>query len=380
MYWVALKMLTADRTKFIGMAAGVALAALLMAQQPSIACGMLLRTTAQIRDVADVDVWVVNEEMEQVEELKPLPKADLYRVRCVPGVAWAVPLYLGQGRLKLDNGSSQQVILLGLDDPTLVGAPQEMVLGKTADLRLPDAVVMDERGYEYLWPGESMRLGKHFEMNDHRLVLVGVCKASDTYQTFPVLYTRYSLAVHFVPQGRQAMSAVLVGAQVPESSQEVCRRIEEQTGRKAVTRGEFIWLTISYFLRRTGIMANFAFTTGLAFLVGCAILGQTFYTLTLENLPQFGMLKAMGVGNRRLVGMLLFQAFVVGLLGYCPGVGLAALSGEVLPRISRVPFHMPWQVLAGTAGAVASLVVLSCLASLRPVLLLEPAVVFRGSS
>ena len=42
--------------------------------------------------------------------------------------------------------------MLGLDDATLVGAPREMVLGTLADLRIPDAVVMDENGYKYLWP------------------------------------------------------------------------------------------------------------------------------------------------------------------------------------------------------------------------------------
>ena len=215
-------------------------------------------------------------------------------------------------------------------------------------------------------------------MNDRRAVLVGLCRASDAYQTFPILYTRYSQAVGFLPQGRQATSCVLVGVADETPALEVCRRIEERTGRKAVTRGGFIWLTISYFLRRTGVMANFALTTGLGFIVGCSILGQSFYTLTMQSLPQFGILKAMGVSNGRLAGMVLFQAFVVGLLGYCFGLGLAALSGEVPPRVSRVAFFMPWQVPAGTAAAVLILVTLSSLLSLRPVLTLEPAVVFRA--
>ena len=116
----------------------------------------------------------------------------------------------------------------------------------------------------------------------------------------------------------------------------------------------------------------------LGFVVGCAIAGQTFYTFTLENLNQFGSLKAMGVSNRRIVGMVLTQASVVGLIGYCLGVGLAALFGEIMPRVSRLAFYMPWQVLVGTAAAVGLIVVLSSLVSIRKVLLLEPAVVFRG--
>jgi putative ABC transport system permease protein len=174
------------------------------------------------------------------------------------------------------------------------------------------------------------------------------------------------------------MSAVLVQVKPGEDPKVVCQRIEERTGLQALTRQQFIWSTIVYFMRRTGIIINFSITVGLGFIVGCAIAGQTFYTFTLENLNQFGSLKAMGLSNRRIVGIVLFQALVVGLLGYGLGVGLAALFGTFVPQFTRLAFYMPWQVLAITAGAVAVIVTLSSLLSIRKVLVLEPAVVFRG--
>ena len=396
MTWIALKMLTGDRAKYLGIIAGVALAALLIAQQLAILCGVLLTTASIIRDIADVDIWVLDQDDEFIDELRPLPADDVQRVQGVPGVDWAVPFYKGQGRVKLDAGDRrgaglyQQVYLLGLDDATLVGAPREMIAGTLADLRDPDAVVMDEAGFRYLWPKEPIRPGRVFEMNDHRAVIVGVCKASENFQTFPVLYTRYSQAVQFIPQPRNAMSAVFVHPRPGVDPHALCRRIEEQTqtrsdrpgdGRprlKALTRDEFVWLTLSYFMRRTGILLNFSITVSLGFIVGCAVAGQTFYTFTLENLNQFGSLKAMGVSNRRIIGMVLTQAAVVGLIGYGLGVGLAALFGEVVPHFSRLHSYMPWQIPAATAAAVGLIVVLSSLVSIRKVLFLEPAVVFRG--
>jgi putative ABC transport system permease protein len=339
---------------------------------------LLLRTSSTIQDIADVDIFVMDPNVEFIDELKPLTENDLYRVQGVPGVAWAVRFYKGQGRLKLGDGLYQQVIVLGLDDATLVGAPREVVLGSLANLREPDAVMIDEAGYRYLWPDEPLRLGRVLEMNDRRAVIVGICKASDTFQTFPILYTRYHQAVQFIPQERRVMSTVLVQAEEGVDHREVCRRIEERTGRKALTRDQFIWATISYFMRRTGIVINFSITVALGFIVGCAIAGQTFYSFTLENLNQFGSLKAMGLSNPRIVGMVLFQALVVGLLGYCLGVGLAAVFGELVPRFTRLAFYMPWQVLVITAGAVAIIVTLSSLLSVRKVLVLEPAEVFRG--
>ncbi len=77
----------------------------------------------------------------------------------------------------------------------------------------------------------------------------------------------------------------------------------------------------------TGIPINFGITAFLGFLVGTAIAGQTFYNFTLENLRQFGALKAMGATNFRIVSMILLQALIVGLLGYGLGVGLASVFG-----------------------------------------------------
>ncbi len=398
MSWIAIKMLTGDRAKYLGIVAGVTFAALLIAQQASIAIGLLLRTTSHIQDVADVDIWVMDPNVQFIDEFKPLTENDLYRVQGVPGVAWAVRFYKGQGRLKLDVGGDkkkakyQQSVVLGLDDATLVGAPREIILGSLADLRKPDAVLIDENGYRYLWPNEPLAVGRELEMNDHRAVIVGVCKASDTFQTFPIFYCRYHQAIRYVPQERKVMSAILVGAEEGVSKEEVCRRITAQTalkpirlgeparpGLKALTREQFIGSTLMYFVKRTGIVVNFGITVSLGFIVGCAIAGQTFYTFTLENLNQFGSLKAMGVTNLRIVGMVLTQALVVGAIGYGLGVGGAALFGKVMTSSgSRLAFFMPWQVLAGTAAAVVLIVTLSSLLSVYKVLVLEPAVVFRG--
>src|SRR5271165_6215956 len=179
MNWIALKMLTGDRAKYLGIVAGVSFAALLIAQQLSIACGLLLRTTSTIQDIADVDIFVLDPDDQFIDELKPLMESDLYRVRGVPGVAWAVRFYKGQGRLKLDAGRRdgpglyQQAIVLGLDDDTLVGAPRKMLVGSLAALREPDAVIMDVAGFQYLWPDEPLEaaIGKVVEMNDHRAVI-----------------------------------------------------------------------------------------------------------------------------------------------------------------------------------------------------------------
>jgi putative ABC transport system permease protein len=99
----------------------------------------------------------------------------------------------------------------------------------------------------------------------------------------------------------------------------------------------------------------------------------------LENLKHFGSLKAMGVGNFGLLGMILLQGAVVGVLGYAVGVGLAALFFVVTGNMTYLRgFSIPWQVLVGTGAAVLVIVFLATLLSVRRVWVLEPAVVFKG--
>src|SRR5579885_987025 len=98
MTWVALKMLAGNRAKFYGIIFGIAFATMLMTQQASIFVGIMRNTSAQIRDIQGADVWAMDPSVQFIDDITPLSENDLYRVRGVPGVAWAVRLYKGQAR------------------------------------------------------------------------------------------------------------------------------------------------------------------------------------------------------------------------------------------------------------------------------------------
>lgn len=382
MNWVALRMLTGDRAKYLGIIFGVAFAALLMSQQLSIFCGLMRNTTSQIRDIEGGDIWVMDKNVQFVDDVKPMSENKLLRVRGVEGVQWAVRLYKGIARARLADGNFQQMILIGLDDATLVGAPRpdRILHGELGDLRQPNAVFIDEFGWRYLFGDVPFEAGRTLEMNDKRAVIVGQCKCNPTFQTFPILYCTYSQAVQFLPQERKTLTFILAKGNNGVPLEQVCNAIEAQTGLRALTNDQFFWTTINYYMKRTGIPINFGITVMLGFIVGCAIAGQTFYLFTLENLKQWGALKAMGVSNFRLVRMILLQALVVGLIGFGLGIGGAALFGYVFERaVKSTPpaFYFGWQIMGVTAGAVTLIALAASLLSMRRVLFLEAGVVFR---
>lgn len=379
MNFVALRMLTGDKAKYLGLIFAIAMSTFLMSQQVAIFCGLMVRTTSQIKDITDARLWVMDPKTQYVDEVKALTDNDLYRVRGVDGVQWAVPLFKGQPRAKAPDGKFRVVILMGLDDATLVGAPRKMLLGRMEDMRLPDSAIIDEAGFRFFFPGEPLSLGKTVEMNDHVVRIVGICNASPPFTTFPVMFARYSEALGFVGRERNLLSFVLVQPMPGVTEAELSRRIEASTGLRSETREQFSWRTIMYYIRNTGIPVNFGITVIVALVVGTVVSGQTFYIFTIENLKQFGALKAIGVTNWRITGMILLQAMVVGGLGYAIGIGLCATFFEATKnQIHLRGFLLYWQIAGGVGLAVLLIVTLASLMSIRKVLVLEPAVVFRG--
>jgi putative ABC transport system permease protein len=380
MNWLAWRMLTGDRTKYIGIVFGVAFGTVLIAQQLAIFVGLMRRTSSQIIDTSSADVWVMDQRQLNVENIRPMPDGRLYQVRGVAGVEWAVRLSKSMVRVRTSNGNFNQGILVGVDDASFTGAPIQMIQGNYLDLRRPDGVIIDEDGYKKLFPGEPVQLGKTLDMTDRRAVIVGTCKVTPPFQTFPLIYTRYSQALQYTPRQRNALSFILVKASPGQDHTALAVRIAQQTGLKALTWDDFFWMNFNYFMHNTGIPINFGITVSLGFIVGAAIAGQTFYLFTIENLKQFGNLKAMGVTNLRLIDMSLFQAIVVGSMGYGIGIGFSALFFEIMERSGHADMRgmwVPWQVATIAAGAVSVILVVASLLSLRKVLVLEPAMVFR---
>jgi putative ABC transport system permease protein len=378
---VALKMLLGERAKYLALVFGVAFATLLMSQQVSVFIGLMTRTANQVLDVREADIWVMDPRVRYVDEVEPLPDAALGRVRSVDGVEWATPLFKGLAILRTQDGLINQVSLVGVDDETLVGAPRDWLAGDLESLRQPGGIVLDKEGAGLIWPDADplSRVGVEAEINDRRIVVTGIADASPPFITFPIAYVRYSEALRLTPPQRNKMSFVLVRARDGEDHGVLARRISAETGLQALTWDSFAWRSVQYYVTRTGIPVNFGITVLLGFIVGAAVTAQTFYLFVIENLRQFGALKAIGATNRQIAGMVLLQAGVVGFMGYGLGMGGAALFFALVRGGAALEgFFLPWQVLIGTGAVVFLIILFSVLGSLLKVFRVDPAIVFRG--
>jgi len=386
LYSIALKMLMGDRGKYLGIIMGLTFASLLITQQSSIFTGLMTRTYGAITDLSQPDIWVMDPKVQYIDDVKPLQDMELFRIRSIQGVEWAVPLYKGLLKARLEDGNYQICNVFGLDDATLIGGPPYMLRGKLGDLRRQDAIIVNDVGAMRRLakppkvPGgkpEPLKIGDTLEINDHRAVVVGICRVSRTFQSQPVVFTTYTRATTFAPRERKLLSFVLVKAKQGENIQNLTTRIREGTGLAAYTAQDFKDLTYDYFMKNTGIPINFGIAVALGFIIGTAIAGQTFYNFTLENIRYFGTLKAMGATNGILLRMILLQALVVGAVGYGLGVGGASMFGHLLGG-TELSFRLTKDLLIFSGGAICLIIVISALISIRKVMKLEPAIVFKA--
>lgn len=389
MIGLALKMLFGDTAKYLMLVAGLFFATFLIVQQASVFCGLMRWTTATLKNVG-APIFIVEERVEQVNETNPMRDTDVARIRSVSAVRWAMPLYSGIQRVRLEDGSFKTVQLVGIDAASLAGAPARMVEGNLEDLRLPNTVVIDELATVRLSsnprdPKKKIKIGDQFEINDVEARVVGICKAMRSFTGGPYIWTTYERALQYTPTSRKMLTAVIAAPVQGMTSDQAAAEIQRTTGLRAYVNRDFgenpkdfNTATVWWYVKNTGIPISFGTTVVIGFIVGVAIACQTFYAFVLDNLKHLGALKAMGMSNFRLSLMLVVQALTVGIIGF--GLGLLATSGFAMGAIEngQPPFYMPWQIPVAAFLAVQLICMLAALMGIIRLGLYEPAMVFRA--
>jgi putative ABC transport system permease protein len=379
MNWIALRMLTGDRQKFIGLIFGIAFSTLLITQQLTIFVNLIQRGASAVYNVGTVDLWVMDPASRTTDVVFPMPSTALDKVRSVKGVDWATPYLQSAATIRTPDGDLEGVSVIGVDDSTLMGLPRNMVKGDKSALYEPDAVFVDDVGAERLFPAGVDPIGRQFELNDRRAIVRGIVDTVPTFTSQVILYTRYSNALSYVPGTRNRLSFVVARTAPDQDAKTVANRIMAQTGLKVRTRDEFAADGRNFIIENTGIPVNFGITVALGFVVGVAIVGLTLSLFIRDNIKQFGALKAIGVTNTKIRMMVAVQAGFVGLVGYAIGVlgAVAFVNGFASGGGFFKGFYTPWQIPLMTAAVTVVILMFTGLLALRTVLKTEPASVFR---
>lgn len=374
MFRIAMRMLFGDRTKYVTLVLGLAFAALLMNQQGAIFLGLLTQATGPLQNVTQPDLWVTDPDTPWIAEYRSLEDRKLARVRSVPGVEWAEPFFSNYAVCELANGSFKKLQMIGLARSTLVGRPPEMVEGRIEDLWIPDAIVVERSSMAMLG---GARVGDVLKINDRRAVIVGVCKARKGFESNAIIYTTFDRAVDYAPVGRQKISYILVKVKAGFGVAKVQAGIDALGDVLALTTQQFRLRSIWFIVVATGIGVNFGITIALGFVVGLLLSASIFYQFTLENLRHFAVLKALGTPTKTLLGMVLLQALVVGVVGFGIGTGVAGVFAILSQTYeSELQVFFPWQLLVGSFIATMGTIMAGSVLSIRRVVRVDAGTVF----
>lgn len=379
MFSLAFKMLIGNRAACIGVIFGVFLATLLISQQSAIFLGLITRSYRLVTDISEPTIWVIDSSTESEDKLRTLPLSYLGFVRSVPGVAWAVPLNASSLPLVTTQGFFDICQLYGVDDATLIGAPTKMVEGSLLDLRRQGAVIIDRYSaattlakVEVDGSKTPLQSGDTLEINGRRAVVVGICEVTRGFYPQPIIFTTLSQFKVFNPGADDRVGYILVDTKKGADVHAVMALIDKEPPLKALTRNALKDKIVKFFLQ-TGILINFGLSVLLGVIIGFSIAGQVFYMMTIENLVYFALIKAVGGTKKMILQMIVFQALLVGAIGYTLGIGVTVLWGMAI-RGTTLAFLFPWELLLFTASIVLVICIFTTILSVRKVLYADPKI------
>jgi putative ABC transport system permease protein len=142
------------------------------------------------------------------------------------------------------------------------------------------------------------------------------------------------------------------------------------------TANGFSWQTRVYWLFTTGAGTALLIAAMLGIVVGVVIVSQTLYSATVERMPEYATIRAMGANNRYLRAIILRQSFVSGMLGYAVGIAIANVV-TILARSSSAAIFVSSPLMFAVAVVTVMMCIGASLVSIRKVLSVDAASVFR---
>jgi putative ABC transport system permease protein len=293
----------------------------------------------------------------------PVDAADT--VRRLPGVASAWELF---GRLAWIEREGRQalVYLVGVGRQTTFGLPVQLRAGKARPEF--DEIVVDEvlaRDLR-LGMGDTLRIGAV------ELTVVGISAGGNAVLGTYAFVQRGALVLGGI--GEPSYVFVHAGPEVTVG--ELVARIGQEDGMHAMTRETFG--SANQALARQIVLPLIAIVVGIACAVGGTIVGLTLYTVTMERREEYGLMKALGLPDRSVLGAAFAQGGIATALGVVVGIAIGwVLSIAVAVVEPRFVTTMPaWLALAVAAGAIVT-GALASMIPVRAVSRIDPALVFR---
>jgi putative ABC transport system permease protein len=370
---LAWRNLSHDRARFVVTLVGVLFAVLLMGVELGLLLGFA-RTTSGLVDNTHADLWITPAGTTNVDIAGRLDLRRRFEALAVPGVESVDMLMMQFAFWRKPDGGTESVSVVGFNLAGGLARPWNLVDGSIEDLSQDDAVIIDQL---YARKLGVTALGQTIEINNRRARVVGYTAGIRTFTQSPYVFTTHRNAQNFTFFRPDQTTYLLVRLTPGADRAAVRDALQARLGRVDVWfAADFARAAQRYWLITTGAGSALLLAALLGLVVGIVIVGQTLYATTVDRLPEYATLRAMGAPNGYLHRVILKQAAISAVFGFAGGMLLVALV-VLASAGSTVAVAMP----AGLVGVLAVLTLCMCalgaLISIRRVTRIDPTSVFQ---
>ena len=309
-----------DRVRFVATMIGIVFSVVLVMVQMGLYLGFGRMVTTMI-DHADADLWIMRRGTKCFEDPSLLGAKRQNDYLAVPGVASADPLVIGFSDWRLSTGEMTPVFLVGsnLQKPGL--HPWDIIAGSQQALSQPAAVAVDQSYFDRL--GIS-GVNAEADIRGNDVKVAAITSGIRSFTTTPYVFTDITQAREFIGIPSSFVSYFLVKLKPDANLEQVRSALQAQTDSiEVLTTAQFRERSRNFWLFGTGAGAALFAGALLGVIVGTVIVAQTLYSSTKDHIDEFATLRAMGSSNGYLYRVIIYQALLNAVVGFC----LAALVG-----------------------------------------------------
>jgi putative ABC transport system permease protein len=374
-FLIAWRNLVHDRIRLAITLIGIAFSTILMGVQ----LGMLLNfvhTVSIVVDHAGADFWITAEGVPSVDAATPLESRRRLQALSVPGVADAEPYMFHFAFLKRHDGVRQIVIVVGTEPSAEMGLPFSIVEGASASeiSTIPDGVAIDRLYAEKLG---VKALGEIFEIETHRFRVVAFTEGVRTFTQAPYVFMSLANARTLFYAPDNDISYVLVRVAQGYDREKVQAALAARMSEvEVLTSEQFAARSQSYWLVTTGAGTTLISSTLLAIFVGVVIVAQTLYASTIDRLPEYAVIRAMGGPRSYLYKIIIQQAVLGGVIGAAIGLSVIGLIVTLTRNLGARP-EVPIWMACGILATTILMCLTASIGSIGKIMTIDPVKEFR---
>ena len=315
--------LWAKKARSAGIALAVALAVMTVVTLTVVSSGLESAASA-VLTVGKADFTVAQNGVSDLL-YSNIDTGQLARIATTPGVKSSVGVLLETERI---NAANPLFIEIGIQPSDLTTFGVTVVAGTAYGATATNEVMLGWRAAQNL----GLHVGDTFHGNGTANRVVGIFSTGISYGDSAAMFPLPALQAYNRVPG--SVSLVFVKIVPGQSSAQV---------QRTLTRDQPELTTISTLAQAGRADRNLVFlkaavtgSTILALVIGAIVVGNTMLLSLFERTREFGLLRAIGWGRRRVVWLVVSESLVLALLGSVLGVALSFLVTTVLEALPQL--------------------------------------------